>query len=92
MINERFLVVLPTFNEAENVPRVVPMILSQDERIEVLIVDDDSPDGTGEVADSMQAKDRRVHVLRRQGPRSFALSYVEGFHWGLKRDWRPIDL
>ena len=62
----RAIVVLPTYNEAENLPLIVPEILGQHESLEVLVVDDASPDGTGQLADGIAAEDRRVHVLHRQ--------------------------
>ncbi len=66
---ERFLVVLPTFNEAENLPRIIPMILAQDARLEILVVDDDSPDGTGELAEGLAANEPALRVLRRSEER-----------------------
>ncbi|MFW6199098.1 MAG: polyprenol monophosphomannose synthase [Gemmatimonadota bacterium] len=87
MNRERYLVVVPTYNERENVARVVPQAIVQDPRIHVLVVDDDSPDGTGEVADRMAERDHRVHVLHRRGERGLGGAYVEGFRWGLARDY-----
>ena len=87
MSRERFLVVIPTYNERENVGRVVPQALAQDPRIHVLVVDDDSPDGTGEVAREMAERDDRVHVFHRRGKRGLGGAYVEGFRWGLARDY-----
>jgi len=74
----RAIVVLPTYNEAENLPLLVPEILGQDERLEVLIVDDDSPDGTGKCADALAAGDRRVHVLHRSARSGLGVAYREG--------------
>ncbi len=63
----RFVVIVPTFNEADNLPRIVPRILEQDPRIDVLVVDDDSPDGTGDLADGLSRESDRVHVIHRSG-------------------------
>lgn len=82
-----FLVVIPTYRERENVGRVVPRVLAQDPRLHVLVVDDDSPDGTGEVAEEMAARDDRIHVLHRRGRRGLGGAYIEGFQWGLARDY-----
>jgi len=87
MSGERFLVVIPTYQERENVGRVVPRVLAQDARLHVLVVDDDSPDGTGEVAEEMAALDDRVHVLHRRGRRGLGGAYIEGFRWGLSQDY-----
>ena len=59
------LVVIPTYNEAMNLPTIVPEVLKQDPGLDVLVVDDNSPDGTGRMADDMAAKDPRIHVLHR---------------------------
>ena len=59
----RALVVMPTYNEAGNLASIVPVVLDQDPRIDVLVVDDASPDGTGQVADRMASDDPRVHVV-----------------------------
>jgi dolichol-phosphate mannosyltransferase len=84
---ERALVVVPTYNERDNIPRLVPQILGQDERLEVLIIDDASPDGTGEVADRLAAEELRVHVLHREGKLGLGTAYIAGFRWGLERDY-----
>lgn len=87
MSEGRFLVIVPTYNERENLPRKLPLILEQDERIDVLVVDDGSPDGTGALADSMAAEDPRIHVLHRDKKDGLGQAYLAGFHWGLERDY-----
>lgn len=87
MTGDRFLVVIPTFNERENLPRVVPKVLDQDPRLEVLVVDDDSPDGTGAVADGLAEESSRVNVLHRVGKRGLGPAYIDGFQWGLGRGY-----
>ncbi len=90
MPEERALVIVPTYNEAESLPLVVPRILEQDKRIEVLVVDDNSPDGTGRMADEMAADDPRVHVLHREGKLGLGTAYLTGFKWALERDYEFI--
>ncbi len=90
MPEERALVIVPTYNEAENLPLVVPRILEQDKRIEVLVVDDNSPDGTGRMADEMAAENPRVHVLHREGKLGLGTAYLNGFDWALERDYEFI--
>ena len=89
---ERALVVVPTYNEAVNLPSIVPQILAQDPRLDVLIVDDNSPDGTGELADKMAAADGRVHVLHRPGKGGLGKAYLAGFRWALERDYEFVSL
>ena len=85
--NARVLVVIPTFNEADNLLRIVPLVLNQDPRIEVLVVDDNSPDGTGDLADDLAEELDRVHVLHRSGKQGLGRAYLEGFKWGLERSY-----
>ncbi len=80
----RALVIIPTFNERENLPRIVPLILERDPSIEVLVVDDASPDGTGALADEIAAREPRVHILHRQGKLGLGTAYIAGFKWGLE--------
>ena len=87
MSESRFLVIVPTYDERDNLPRKVPRILGQDARIDVLVVDDNSPDGTGEMAQEMADRDARVHVLRRPSKEGLGKAYRAGFAWGLERDY-----
>lgn len=87
MSDRRFLVIVPTYNEAENLARKVPLILEQDDRLSVLVVDDGSPDGTGELAEQMAAADPRVHVLRRSDKEGLGKAYLAGFDWGISRTY-----
>ncbi len=89
-IDERGLVIVPTYNESENIARIVPMILAQDPRLEVLVVDDNSPDGTGRIADELAASDPRVHVLHRAGKEGLGRAYLAGFAWALARPYEFI--
>ena len=86
----RFLVILPTYNEADNLPRIVPSILEQDPRIDVLVVDDDSPDGTGALADDLSQASDRVNVIHRSEKQGLGGAYIEGFRWGLERNYDLI--
>ena len=84
------LIVLPTYNERENLPRIVPQILAQDPRIELLIVDDNSADGTGALADEIAAKDARVKVMHRAGKLGLGTAYLAGFRYALERDYDVV--
>jgi dolichol-phosphate mannosyltransferase len=83
-VAERALVIIPTYNESKNLPQIVPSILAQDRRLEVLVVDDNSPDGTGKLADGMAAHDDRIHVLHRPGKQGLGRAYLAGFRWALE--------
>jgi dolichol-phosphate mannosyltransferase len=84
---KHILVIIPTYNERDNVPRKVPRVLEQDERIDVLVVDDASPDGTGEVARQMAREQPRLHVLERAAKEGLGMAYLAGFAWALARDY-----
>ena len=79
----RVLVIIPTYNERENIESLVQDVLAQDERIDVLIVDDRSPDGTGDIADAMAADSGRVHVTHRARKLGLGTAYVAGFKYAL---------
>ncbi len=86
---QRGLVIIPTYNERDNLPRIVPLVLEQDDRLDVLVIDDASPDGTGRIADELATGSPRVHVLHRAGKLGLGTAYIEGFRWGIERgyDW-----
>ncbi|HEU4643903.1 MAG TPA: polyprenol monophosphomannose synthase [Gemmatimonadaceae bacterium] len=84
---ERALVIVPTYNERENIPRLIEAVLAKDERLEMLIVDDGSPDGTGELVDAIAAANPRVHVLHRPSKLGLGTAYRAGFKWALEREY-----
>jgi dolichol-phosphate mannosyltransferase len=81
----RAVVIIPTYNERQNVERLVEQVLGQDSRLDVLIVDDNSPDGTGELADQLAAGSDRIHVLHRPRKLGLGTAYLAGFRWALER-------
>ena len=85
----RALVIIPTYNERENLERLVREVLAADPRIHILLVDDNSPDGTGALADQIAQAEPRFHVLHRAGKMGLGTAYIEGFRWGIERgyDW-----
>lgn len=84
------LVIIPTYNEEENIAIIVGDILGLDLNLEILIVDDNSPDGTGELAERMARHNPRIHVLHRPEKRGLGSAYVEGFRFALQRDYQFI--
>jgi dolichol-phosphate mannosyltransferase len=83
----RVLVVVPTYNEADNLERIVGRVLEAAPTAQVLVADDGSPDGTGDIADRLAAGESRVHVLHRPAKEGLGRAYVAGFRWGLARDY-----
>jgi dolichol-phosphate mannosyltransferase len=81
------LVVLPTYNERENLPQIAPRILEQGPHFDLLVVDDNSPDGTGQLADEMAANDPRIAVLHRAEKRGLGTAYLAGFKYALERGY-----
>jgi len=86
----RSVVVIPTYNEAGNVELVVDRVRASVPAADVLVVDDGSPDGTGELADKLHAHDPQVHVLHRATKEGLGAAYLAGFAWGLERDYEVI--
>jgi dolichol-phosphate mannosyltransferase len=87
---ERALVIVPTYNERENITKLVDAVLFQDPCIDVLVIDDGSPDGTGQVADEIAAMNPRVNVIHRAGKMGLGTAYVAGFKWALERPYAYI--
>ncbi len=88
--HSRALVIIPTFDEAQNLPQIVPQVLAQDARLEVLVIDDNSPDGTGRIADELATDMSRVHVMHRDGKQGLGTAYRAGFRWALERDYEFV--
>jgi dolichol-phosphate mannosyltransferase len=79
----KVLVIIPTYNEAENIKPIVTRVRSSVPDAYVLVADDNSPDGTGKLADEMAAGDDHVHVLHREGKEGLGAAYLAGFRWGI---------
>ncbi len=84
------LVVIPTYDERENLPGIVARVRAAVPSASVLVVDDDSPDGTGELADELAAADASVHVLHRRGKEGLGAAYLAAFDWALERGFDPM--
>ncbi len=87
---EKALVIVPTYNEKENVRNIISAVLGCESRADVLIVDDNSPDGTGDIVAALEAEDPRVHLMRRPGKMGLGTAYRDGFRWALARDYEYI--
>jgi dolichol-phosphate mannosyltransferase len=86
----KFLVIIPTYNEMENIPDFIPLVLEQNENLEILVVDDGSPDGTGNFVENLSKENSRVHILRREKKMGLGTAYVAGFRWALEKDYDRI--
>ncbi|WP_343074520.1 polyprenol monophosphomannose synthase [Nakamurella aerolata] len=85
--SDSVLVVIPTYNEAENLPRIVERLRAAVPDADLLVVDDSSPDGTGEIADKLAGADDAVKVLHRAGKEGLGRAYIAGFRWGLNHGY-----
>lgn len=84
------LVIIPTYNERDNLPRVVERVMSLPITVDLLVVDDNSPDGTGQLADELAEANRRIHVLHRESKDGLGRAYCAGFEWALAHDYEFI--
>ncbi len=87
MTEERRLVVIPTYNEAQNIELIVDRVRASAPSVDILVVDDNSPDGTGEIADKLAGGDAHVHVLHRAAKQGLGVAYLSGFGWGIARQY-----
>lgn len=86
----RVVVIIPTFNERENLDPIVARVRSSVPEADVLVVDDNSPDGTGELADKLATADRQIFVLHRPGKAGLGAAYLAGFGWALERGYAAM--
>ncbi|MCP4125137.1 MAG: polyprenol monophosphomannose synthase [Bacteroidetes bacterium] len=85
------IVIIPTFNEKENIRRMIETVLKLDHRLDILIVDDGSPDGTADIVKSMiAASEGRLHIVERIGKLGLGTAYITGFRWALDRQYEYI--
>lgn len=88
--DKRALIIFPTYNEKENIEKITAAVLPQSDIIEILIVDDNSPDGTGEIADRLAAGNPRIHVLHRTEKAGLGTAYIHGFKWAIENKYDYI--
>lgn len=89
-MNERTIIIVPTYNERDNLPTLVSRVLALPVSVDLLIVDDNSPDGTGALADTLASQHSQVHVLHRASKSGLGRAYCEGFAWALQREYEFI--
>lgn len=83
----KILIVIPTYNERENISAIVPAVFEATPDVEILVVDDNSPDGTGEAVRSLQSRFSHLHLLSRRGKEGLGKAYLAGFRWGLEKGY-----
>jgi dolichol-phosphate mannosyltransferase len=88
--NKRALIIFPTYNEKENIEKITAAVLPQSDIIEILIVDDNSPDGTGDIADRLAAENPRIHVRHRTEKAGLGTAYIHGFKWAIENKYDYI--
>jgi dolichol-phosphate mannosyltransferase len=86
----RAVVCLPTYDERENIEPITAAILAATDEVDILVIDDNSPDGTGQIAEAIAAREPRVHVLHRQGKQGLGKAYLAGFAWALARGYALV--
>jgi dolichol-phosphate mannosyltransferase len=84
------LVVIPTYNESENIQALVPAVMSKNLDVDILVVDDNSPDGTGNIVREMQKNNPRLHLLSRPGKQGLGKAYIAGFRWAMDQGYEGI--
>ncbi len=83
----KILVIIPTFNELENVKKIIPAVLEQNEQIDVLIIDDNSPDKTGDYVEELSKQNQRVKIIRREKKLGLGTAYIAGFKYALQNNY-----
>lgn len=86
----KILIIVPTYNELENLPRLLPEVLSKDSNIDVLIIDDNSPDGTSAFVENEIKKNNRIHLIKRESKQGLGTAYIAGFKYALQKDYQLI--
>jgi len=84
------LVIIPTYNEKENIEKIIAAVFSLEKEFEVLIVDDNSPDGTANIVKSIEQFGTKLHILEREGKQGLGTAYLAGFKWALEKDYSYI--
>ncbi|MHA2788959.1 polyprenol monophosphomannose synthase [Corynebacterium sp. S7] len=89
-VSDSTLVIIPTYNEVENLPLIVGRVRKSTPQVDILVVDDSSPDGTGEKADELAAQDDSINVLHRETKDGLLGAYIAGFEWGLEKGYEVL--
>lgn len=86
----KYLVIIPTYNEKENIENIIAAVLGKHEKLEVLIVDDNSPDGTGDLVEKLRSENPKVHVMHREKKMGLGTAYIAGFKFAIKNIYDAV--
>jgi dolichol-phosphate mannosyltransferase len=89
-MTEKSLVIIPTYNELDNMPKLIPLVLSQNDNVHILVVDDNSPDGTAKFVEEQVINNDRIHIIKREKKKGLGTAYITGFKYALKNDFDYI--
>lgn len=89
-MDKRGLVIIPTYNEKENIEKIIATVLDNCSTCDILIVDDNSPDGTGDIVRDIKKRNKKVHLIEREGKMGLGTAYVRGFRFGVKRGYNYL--
>jgi dolichol-phosphate mannosyltransferase len=89
-MTEKSLVIIPTYNELDNMPKLIPLVLSQNDIVHILVVDDNSPDGTAKFVEEQARNNDRIHIIKREKKKGLGTAYITGFKYALKNDFDYI--
>lgn len=89
-MTEKSLVIIPTYNELDNMPKLIPLVLSQNDNVHILVVDDNSPDGTAKFVEEQARNNDRIHIIKREKKKGLGTAYITGFKYALKNDFDYI--
>jgi dolichol-phosphate mannosyltransferase len=84
------LVIIPTYNEKENIEAIINAVFSQERPFDILVVDDNSPDGTAAIVEALQKEFSGLYIEKRKGKNGLGTAYIHGFNWALKRDYEYV--
>mgnify|MGYP000067781877 FL=1 len=87
MSNQKILVIIPTYNEFENIRKIIPAVLSQNENIDILVVDDNSPDNTGKYVEEKSRVEPRINIIKRPGKMGLGTAYITGFKYAIDHNY-----
>ena len=84
------IVLIPTYNEKENISKIIDAVLGLEHQFEILVIDDNSPDGTAAIVEDIMTREPRVHILKRPGKQGLGTAYIAGFKWAIENKYDYI--